>query len=94
MKEYYVYILSNLTNSTLYVGMTNNLIRRLDEHKNGVVEGFTKKYNVHKLVYFEATSDVNVAIEREKQLKLWSRKKKEFLINLNNPIWRDLSEDF
>lgn len=94
MKEYYVYILSNSTNSTLYVGMTNNLIRRLDEHKKGVVEGFTKKYNVHKLVYFETTSDVNAAIEREKQLKLWSRKKKEFLINLNNPAWRDLSEDF
>ena len=87
-------ILSNLTNSTLYVGMTNNLIRRLDEHKSGVVEGFTKKYKVHKLVYFESTSDINSAIEREKQLKLWSRKKKEFLINLNNPTWRDLSEDF
>ncbi len=94
MKDYYVYILTNKTNSTLYVGVTNNLIRRVEEHKNGVVEGFTKRYNIHKLVYFEITNDIESAIEREKKLKLWSREKKNRLISLNNPTWQDLSNNF
>ena len=73
MKEYYVYILSNSTNSTLYVGITNDLRRRLYEHKNNLIPGFTEKYNIHKLVYFEKTTDVKAAIQREKRLKKWNR---------------------
>ena len=73
MKDYYVYILSNKANTVLYIGVTNNLERRIYEHKNGVLEGFTKKYNVHKLVYFEMCGDIKDAIAREKQLKKWSR---------------------
>lgn len=88
---YYVYILSNWDDSVLYVGVTGNLPRRLYEHKNGLVEGFTKKYHVHKLVYFENTSDVYSAISREKQLKKWSRRKKNVLISGMNPQWKDLS---
>ena len=91
---YFVYILSNWDDSILYVGVTGNLPRRLYEHRNGLVEGFTKKYNVHKLVYFEHTSDVYSAISREKQLKNWSRSKKVALILKMNPEWRDLSEDW
>ena len=89
---YYVYILSNWNDSVLYIGVTSNLPRRLYEHKNGLVEGFTKKYNVHKLVYFESTTDVHSAIEREKQLKKWRREKKNNLIIAQNPQWNDLSE--
>ena len=92
--QYYVYILTNKGNRVLYVGVTNNLERRIHEHKAGIVEGFTQKYNVKKLVYYETTTDVNVAIEREKVLKKWARAKKEFLIRQQNPYWRDLSEDF
>ena len=88
--NYYIYILSSENNSTIYVGVTNNLIRRVYEHKNNMVEGFTKKYNVHKLVYFEKTSDVNSAIAREKQIKSWKRLKKNLLIEQVNPQWRDL----
>ena len=88
--NYYIYILSSENNSTIYVGVTNNLIRRVYEHKNNMVEGFTKKYNVHKLVYFEKTSDVNSAIAREKQIKIWKRLKKNLLIEQVNPQWRDL----
>ena len=94
MNNYYVYILSNKTNSTIYVGVTNDLIRRLDEHKNNVADGFTKRYSVHKLVYYETTTDINSAIEREKQIKSWNRKRKENLINSINPNWDDLSEKF
>ncbi len=90
---YYVYILSCANNSTIYVGVTNNLERRIYEHKSGLIEGFAKKYNVKKLVYFEETSDVKVAIEREKQIKSWTRKKKLTLINSLNPEWKDLSLD-
>ncbi len=90
MKDYYVYILTNKSNSVLYVGMTNDLTRRVYEHKNGVVDGFTKKYNVHKLVYYEITTDVNSAIEREKQIKAYKRVKKDALINSFNPEWKDL----
>ena len=79
---------------TLYIGVTNNLEKRVYEHKNKMVEGFTKKYNITKLVYFEETNDVNSAIAREKQLKGWLRKKKVALIGSVNPKWRDLSMSF
>ena len=91
---YYVYILSNWDDSVIYIGVTGNLPRRLYEHRNGLAEGFTKKYNVHKLVYYENTSDVYIAISREKQLKGWSRKKKNELITKVNPEWKDLSESW
>jgi len=89
---YFVYILSNWNDSVLYIGVTGNLLRRLYEHRNGLADGFTKKYNVHKLVYFEQTNDVYSAISREKQLKKWSRSKKNELIAKVNPQWADLSE--
>ena len=88
---YFVYILSNWDDSVLYIGVTSNLPKRLYEHRNHLVDGFTKKYNVHKLVYFEHTSDVNSAIAREKQLKGWTRKKKNDLVTKANPEWKDLS---
>jgi len=75
---------------TLYIGVCNNLIRRSSEHKQKVIDGFTKKYNCTKLVYFEETSDVNSAIAREKQIKNWNRMKKEYLIKQTNPTWQDL----
>lgn len=78
--NYYIYILSNWNNKVIYVGMTNNLERRLSEHKNKLIDGFTKKYNLTKLVYFECTSDVNTAIRREKEIKKWRREKKNRLI--------------
>ena len=89
--EYYVYMLTNNYNTVLYIGVTNNLERRLYEHKNELIDGFSKKYQTHKLVYFEQTSSVEAAICREKQLKGWTRKKKEMLINSINPQWKDLS---
>lgn len=73
-KTYYVYILSSKRNGTLYIGVTNDLERRLYEHKNNLVDGFTKKYNVHNLVYYESANDINAALQREKQLKRWTRK--------------------
>ena len=88
---YYVYFLTNWDDSVLYIGVTNNLPRRLYEHRNGLVDGFTKKYNVHKLVYYEYTNDVYSAISREKQLKKWTRAKKNALVVKENPQWRDLS---
>ena len=91
---YFVYILSNWNDSVLYIGVTSNLPRRLYEHRNGLVDGFTKKYNVHKLVYFEQTNDVYSAISREKQLKKWNRTKKNELIKKANPQWADLSKDW
>ena len=91
---YYVYIMSSNNNNVLYVGMTNNLARRVYEHKEGLVDGFTKKYNVHKLLYYEETDDVWSALEREKQLKKWRRDKKEFLINIDNQEWADLAADW
>jgi len=93
MNQYFVYILTNKNNTTLYVGVTNDLVRRVYEHKNKLVDGFTKKYNIDKLVYFESTSDVNSAILREKQLKAGSRKKKIELILVNNSDWKDLYHD-
>ena len=90
---YYVYIITNKTNSVLYTGVTNNLIRRIYEHKNKMVEGFTKKYNVSKLVYFEESQNVKSAIQREKSIKNLLRVKKEELINSINPEWKDLYND-
>ena len=91
---FFVYILSNWDDSVLYIGVTNNLERRLYEHRNGLVDGFTKKYNVHKLVYFEHTNDIYSALSREKQLKKWRREKKNLLVASMNPTWKDLSEDW
>lgn len=90
MNSYYVYILGSRKNGTLYIGVTNNLVKRIWQHKNGVVEGFTKKYNVDKLIYFEESSDINSAITREKQLKKWNRAWKIKLIEEFNPAWKDL----
>ncbi len=89
--QYYVYFLTNRTNTVLYVGVTNNLQRRLYEHKNELADGFTKRYHVHKLVYFETTTDVRAAVAREKQIKSWSRARKNALIETMNPKWEDLS---
>jgi putative endonuclease len=91
MKQYYVYIMTN-NSRTLYTGVTDNLIRRVYEHRNKLVDGFTKKYNITKLVHYEITSDVQAAIQREKQIKGWLRKKKTALIEAGNPEWKDLSE--
>jgi putative endonuclease len=91
---YYVYILTNWANKVLYTGVTNDLERRLYEHKNKLIKGFTEKYNVNKLVYFDSTTDVKAAIAREKQIKGWTRQKKNDLIESINPQWYDLSESF
>ena len=90
-KTYYVYLLTNWNNQVMYVGVTNDLERRIYEHRNKLVDGFTKKYNVKKLVYFETASDVLAAIEREKQIKKWRREKKNQLVIEMNPEWKDLS---
>jgi len=92
-KEYCIYIMTNRVNTVLYTGVTNNLLRRVHEHKTNTVKGFTSRYKLHKLVFFEVTNDVNAAIRREKQIKGGSRQKKIDLINVMNPEWRDLSED-
>jgi len=91
---YFVYILSNWDDSVLYIGVTGNLQKRLYEHRSGLADGFTKKYNIHKLVYYEYSNDVYSAISREKQLKKWIRTKKNALISKQNPEWKDLSEDW
>lgn len=93
MRTYYVYILASQTNGTLYIGVTNNLARRIYEHKNGIIKGFTEKYHVHRLVYFEETNDIETAIAREKQLKNWRRYWKLDLINKSNPEWKDLANE-
>jgi len=90
-EQYYVYIMTNKS-KTLYTGITDNLERRVYEHKKKLLEGFTKRYNITKLVYYEVTSDVSAAIEREKQIKGWLRRKKITLIEAMNPQWTDLSE--
>ncbi len=90
MNQYYIYILASKKRGVLYIGVTNNLIKRIYEHKNDLVKGFTNKYHVHKLVYYETTEDVNSAITREKQLKKWKREWKIKLIEQNNPGWKDL----
>ena len=90
--KYYVYILTNLHNKVLYTGVTNNLKRRVYEHKNKLLEGFTKRYNVDKLVYFERYTDVKTALNREKEIKGWLRVKKQALIEAENPNFEDLYE--
>ena len=90
-EQYYVYIMTNKS-KTLYTGITDNLERRVYEHKKKLLEGFTKRYHITKLVYYEVTSDVRTAIEREKQIKGWLRRKKIALIEAINPQWTDLSE--
>jgi putative endonuclease len=92
-KQGYVYILTNIHNKVLYTGVTSNLIKRVYEHKNELVDGFTKKYNVHKLIHFEVFNNMIDAITREKQIKGWLRKKKIALIESRNPKWKDLYED-
>ena len=89
-KEFYVYILASKKNGTIYIGVTSDLIKRVWEHKNNFVEGFSKKYNVHLLVYFEKHGSIKSAIKREKQLKNWKRKWKTDLIEENNYMWNDL----
>jgi putative endonuclease len=91
-KTYYVYILASKRNGTLYVGVTNDLARRVGEHRAGIAEGFTKKYGVHCLVYFETFEDINEAIHREKRLKKYKREWKISLIREHNVEWRDLTE--
>ena len=90
IKQGYVYILFNKRNGTLYIGVTSDIIKRIYEHKNQLVEGFTKKYNIDKLGYYEVHCNITSAIEREKQLKSGSRKSKITLIEKNNPNWDDL----
>ncbi len=93
MKQSYVYIMTNKS-KTLYVGVTNNLQRRVYEHKNKTIQGFTSKYNITKVVYFEVFNNIESAIKREKQIKGWLRKKKIELIESMNPDWNDLSEEW
>jgi putative endonuclease len=93
MNNYYVYIMASGRKGTFYIGVTSNLIRRVYEHKNDLVDGFSKRYQVHDLVYFEHTNDSLAAITREKQLKKWNRKWKIRLIEKSNPEWRDLYDE-
>jgi putative endonuclease len=93
MNQYYVYILASKRNGTLYVGVTNDLIKRVWEHKSKLVEGFTKKYRVNKLVYYEECSDIKKAILREKKIKAWKRAWKLELIEKLNPNWNDIYSD-
>jgi putative endonuclease len=90
MRQYYVYIMTNATR-TLYIGVTNDLVRRVYEHKQKLADGFTKKYNITMLMYYEETTDVESAIAREKQLKGWRRSRKIELMEEFNPQWKDLS---
>ena len=92
MKQYYVYILASKRNGTLYIGVTSDLIKRVYEHKNKLIPGFTSRYDVNILVYFETFGDIEIAIRREKQLKKWNRKWKLALIEKENPKWDDLYE--
>lgn len=90
MNDYYVYMLTNKSNHVLYIGVTNNLERRIYEHKEKAVPGFTNRYNLTKLVYYEVCSDIKAAIEREKHLKGWRRSRKNELVETINPEWKDL----
>ena len=90
-KTYYVYILTNWNNRVMYIGVTSDLRRRIYEHKNELVDGFTKKYHVHKLVYYESTGDPVSAISREKELKGWTRKRKNALAESQNPNWEEIT---
>jgi len=91
-RTYYVYLITNWNNKVLYTGVTNNLERRIYQHKNKLIKGFTEKYNVNKLVYFEQSNDINSAIMREKEIKRWRREKKNTLIESINKKWEDLSK--
>ena len=88
---YYVYILSNKVDTVLYIGVINNIERRIKEHKSGLIPGFTQTYNCDKLVYLESYSDINQALDREKQLKKWKRAKKNALVETLNPKWKELT---
>jgi putative endonuclease len=90
MANYYVYIMASKKNGTLYIGVTKNLIKRVYEHKNNLVKGFTQRYKIHTLIYYETTSNISAAIAREKQLKNWHRPWKIALIENTNPQWKDL----
>jgi putative endonuclease len=90
MKTGFVYILASERNGTLYIGVTSDLVKRINEHKTNAIDGFTKTYNIHTLVYYEIADDIRGAIEREKQLKKWNRQWKINLIEKENPTWRDL----
>ena len=90
MKQYYTYILASKKNGTLYVGVTSDLLKRIYEHKQNLIDGFTKKYNVHTLMYYEVHNDIREAITREKRIKKWNRRWKIRLIEEMNPEWRDL----
>jgi putative endonuclease len=91
--QYYVYILTTARNTALYTGVTNDLVRRTYEHKHNMAKGFTQRYNIHKLVYYEAGDGILATIEREKQIKNWVRKKKVALIDAFNPDWHDLYDE-
>ena len=91
--DYYVYLLASKKNGTLYVGVTNDLVRRVHQHREGLADGFTKQYAVHDLVWFESTPNVEAAIHKEKQIKNWKREWKIALIEKENPQWRDLYPD-
>jgi len=92
-KQYFIYMMTNPSHTVLYTGVTGNLAKRLFEHQNKLVEGFTSRYNCIKLIYYEQTNDVASAIEREKEIKGWTRYKKEMLIQSINPTWMDLSNE-
>jgi putative endonuclease len=92
MKRFYVYILSNKRNGTLYTGVTSDLVKRIYEHKNNLVDGFTKKYSIHRLIWYEPHETAETAIIRERQIKKWKRQWKLELIERHNPQWDDLSE--
>jgi putative endonuclease len=94
MPSFYIYLLTNQNNKVMYVGMTNNLERRVYEHKAKLIPGVTEKYHVDKLVYFEETQDVLIAIAREKEIKKWRREKKNLLVVAVNPAWKDLSDEW
>ena len=91
---YFVYMFTNWNSKVIYIGVSNNLKRRLFEHRNAAADSFTKRYNINKLVYFESCDDIKAAIEREKQLKGWRRQKKNNLVERMNPTWEDLSADW
>ena len=92
-EQYFIYILTNWNNKVIYTGVTNNLVRRIYEHRNKVIDGFTKKYNLSKLVYFEQTHDIISAINREKEIKKWRREKKNKLVESMNPSWKELANE-
>jgi putative endonuclease len=93
MRSFFVYVLASERNGTLYVGFTSDLLQRVYAHKNDLIKGFTKKYGVHKLVYFEVCDDYDAALQREKQIKEWKRAWKIELIEKTNPLWQDLWDE-